>query len=84
MKAIRAHQPGDHQVLRAEEVPVPSPGPGQVLLRIEAAGVNYIDVYERTGLYKVAMPFTPGKEAAGTVEAVGEEVTGVRKGDRVV
>jgi NADPH2:quinone reductase len=84
VKAVRVHQLGSDQMLRLEDVPVPSPGPGQVLIRVEAAGVNFIDIYERTGVYKVALPHTPGKEAAGTVEAVGSDVTLVRKGDRVV
>ncbi|MGH7321580.1 MAG: alcohol dehydrogenase catalytic domain-containing protein, partial [Candidatus Rokuibacteriota bacterium] len=83
MKAIRVHAPGGPEVLRYEEVPQPVAGAGQVLVKIEAAGVNYIDVYQRAGLYKVAMPFTPGQEAAGVVVAVAPGVTDVRVGDRV-
>jgi NADPH:quinone reductase len=70
-------------VLQVEEAEVPSAGPGQALLRIEAVGVNFIEVYHRTGLYKMPLPFTLGTEAAGTVEAVGPGVTTVRAGDRV-
>ena len=83
MKAIRVHAPGGPEVLRYEEVPHPAAGAGQALVKIEAAGVNYIDVYKRTGLYKVATPFTPGQEAAGVVVAVGPGVSDVRVGDRV-
>ena len=81
MKAIRVHATGGPEVLRYEEVPVPVPGPGQLLVRVEAAGVNFIDVYHRTGLYRVQLPFTPGREVAGTVEGFGEGVTGFRIGD---
>ncbi len=84
MKAIRVHTTGGPEVLRLEEVAPPAPGPGQILLRIEAAGVNFLDVYHRTGLYPVPLPFTPGKEAAGVVERVADGVTAVRAGDRVV
>jgi NADPH2:quinone reductase len=83
MKAIRVHETGGAEKLLYEDIPVPSPGPGQALVRIRAIGVNFIDVYFRTGLYKSPLPFTPGMEAAGTVEAVGEGVTGVKLGDRV-
>lgn len=83
MKAIRIHETGDAGVLRLEEIPVPTAGPGQVLLRVEAAGVNFIEIYQRTGLYKTALPATPGTEAAGTVEAIGPGVTTARPGDRV-
>lgn len=74
MKAIRVHAPGGPDALRYEEIERPVPGPGQVLVRIEAAGVNFIDVYQRTGHYKVPVPFTLGQEAAGTVAAVGPGV----------
>lgn len=84
MKAIRVRGTGGPEVLRLEDVPVPAPGPGQVLIRVEAAGVNFVDVYQRTGLYPVPLPFTPGREAAGTVERIGEGVTTCRPGDRVV
>jgi len=83
VKAIRVHAPGGPEALRLEEIPLPAPGPGQVLIRVEAAGVNFVDVYHRKGLYPVAFPFTPGREAAGVVERVGEGVTTCRAGDRV-
>ena len=84
MKAIRIHRLGGPEVLTLEEVPDPQPGEGQAVVRIEAAGVNYVDVYFRTGLYKMpALPFIPGQEAAGTVVAVGSGVTDVAVGDRV-
>ena len=83
MKVIRVYQPGDASVLRLEEAEIPRPGPGQALLRIEAIGLNFVETYQRTGLYKVAMPFAPGSEAAGTVEAVGPGVATVKPGDRV-
>jgi NADPH2:quinone reductase len=84
MKAIRVHSLGGPEVLTYEEVPDPEPGEGQALVRVEAAGVNFIDVYFRTGLYRgPAPPFVPGQEAAGTVLAVGPGVTGIAAGDRV-
>jgi len=83
MKAIRVHAPGGPEALRYEDVAQPSPTAGQVLVEVEAAGVNYIDVYQRTGLYKVATPFTLGQEAAGVVSAVGPGVTDPKPGDRV-
>src|SRR6059036_878230 len=83
MKAIRVHAPGGPETLRYEDVERPVPGPGQVLVKIEAAGVNFIDVYQRTGLYKVPLPFTLGQEAAGTVAAVGPGVAEPKVGDRV-
>jgi NADPH2:quinone reductase len=83
MKAIRIGQHGGPEVLKIEEVAPPVPGEHQALVRIEAIGVNFIDVYHRTGLYKVSPPFTPGMEAAGVVESVGKGVTEVQPGDRV-
>jgi len=83
MKAIRVHAPGGPDAMRYEDVERPVPGPGQVLVKIEAAGVNFIDVYQRTGLYKVPVPFTLGQEGAGVVTAVGSGVTDVRVGARV-
>ena len=83
MKAIRVHAHGGPEVLQYEEVPQPAPGRGEALVRIAAAGVNYIDTYHRRGLYQVPLPFTPGVEAAGVVEAVGPEVSEVQVGDRV-
>ena len=81
--AIRIHQTGGPQVLQWEEVEVGEPGPGQIRLRQEAAGINFIDVYHRTGLYPQPLPFTPGVEGAGVVEAVGPDITAVKIGDRV-
>ena len=84
MKAIRIHAHGGPEVLQLDEIPVPVPGPGQALVRIEAAGLNFIDIYHRTGLYKVQLPYVPGQEGAGVVTAVGPDVAGVATGDRVV
>lgn len=81
--AIRVHEHGGPEVLRWEEITVGEPGPGQIRLRQEAAGLNFIDVYHRTGLYPQEMPFTPGVEGAGTVQAVGPDVTDLKVGDRV-
>ncbi len=83
MKAIRVRETGGPEVLRLEELPTPELGPGEVLVRLEAIGVNYIDTYKRKGLYPVPLPFTLGEEGAGVVERVGEGVVGVRPGDRV-
>ena len=83
MKAIRIHEYGGPEQLRYEEVPTPRPGIGEALVKVEAIGLNYIDVYHRTGLYPGALPFTPGLEAAGVAEAVGEGVKEVKVGDRV-
>jgi NADPH2:quinone reductase len=82
MKAIRVQSPGGQDVLKYEEVSEPKPGPGQALVKLHAIGVNFIDVYHRTGLYKLPLPFTPGMEGAGVVESVGADVT-VQPGDRV-
>lgn len=83
MKAIRVHATGGPEVLRVEDIPTPTPQPGEVLIRVEAAGVNFIDIYQRSGAYKLATPFTPGQEAAGTVATVGAGVSGFAVGDRV-
>jgi NADPH2:quinone reductase len=83
MKAIRIHAHGGPEVLRYEDVPVPVPGAAQALIRIEAAGVNFIDIYHRTGLYPVQFPYTLGQEAAGVVTALGPGVSGVAVGDLV-
>jgi NADPH2:quinone reductase len=83
VKAIRIHRLGGPEVLQYEDVPVPTAGQGEALVRVEAAGVNFIDVYRRTGLYKVELPHTLGQEGAGTVDAVGPGVTDVAIGDRV-
>jgi len=81
--AIQVHQTGKPDVLQWEEVEVGDPGPGQVRIRQEAAGLNFIDVYHRTGLYKQELPFTPGVEGAGIVEAIGPDVDHLKTGDRV-
>jgi NADPH2:quinone reductase len=83
VKAIRVHAPGGPEALRYEDVPDPQPQPGEAVVRVEAAGVNFIDVYHRTGLYKAAMPVTLGQEGAGTVLAVAPDVHDLAPGDRV-
>jgi NADPH2:quinone reductase len=83
MKAIQIHSTGGPEVLQLEDLPIPEPGPGQVLVRVEAAGVNFIEIYFRKGVYKTALPFIPGSEAAGTVEELGPGVTGFAAGDAV-
>jgi NADPH2:quinone reductase len=83
-KAIRIHAFGGPEVMRWEDVPAPEPGPGDALVRHEAVGLNYIDVYFRTGLYKTSLPAILGMEAAGIVAAVGDGVSSVKPGDRVV
>ncbi len=83
-KAIRIHATGGPEVLRWDDVPKPEPGPGEILLRHEAIGLNYIDVYFRTGLYKMPnLPAVLGQEGAGVIEAVGADVTGLQVGDRI-
>ncbi|MDE8344246.1 MAG: alcohol dehydrogenase catalytic domain-containing protein, partial [Acidocella sp.] len=82
-KAIRMHEVGGPGVLKWESVPTPQPGPTEALIRHAAVGLNYIDVYFRTGLYKTALPATPGLEGAGVVLAVGAEVKDLEVGDRV-
>jgi NADPH2:quinone reductase len=83
MKAIRVHENGGPDVLQYEDVTEPQPRRGEALVRLAAAGINYIDVYRRTGMYPVPRPFIPGTEGAGTVTALGDGVTGVAVGDRV-
>lgn len=83
MRAIQVHETGGPEVLRLVEVAPPEPGPGQVRVRVAAAGLNYIDTYHRTGLYKLDLPFTPGMEFAGTIDALGPGVTGWAVGERV-
>ena len=80
---ISAKQHGGPEVLEYEAYDVPAPGPGEALVRHAAIGLNYIDVYHRTGLYPGALPLTPGMEGAGTVEAVGPGVTDLAPGQRV-
>ncbi len=84
MKAIQIHSTGGPEVLELVDLPIPEPGAGQVLMRIEATGVNFIEVYFRKGVYKAALPITLGSEAAGTVEELGPGVTGFAAGDAVV
>jgi NADPH2:quinone reductase len=83
MKAIRIDGFGGPEVLRLVDVPDPSPGPGQIVVRVEAAGLNFVDVYHRTGLYPNPLPFVPGTEGAGVVTGLGPGVTAFREGDRV-
>ncbi|MBZ5591384.1 MAG: quinone oxidoreductase [Acidobacteriia bacterium] len=83
MKAIQVKETGGPEQMQVVDIPVPQPGPKQALVKVAASGVNFIDVYFRTGLYKADPPFTLGMEAAGVVEAVGPDVREVRPGDRV-
>ena len=82
--AIRIHRPGGPEAMVWERVEVPAPGPGEAQLRQTAIGVNYIDVYYRTGLYKLDLPAVMGRSGLGVVAEVGSDVDGVRPGDRVV
>ena len=83
MRAVRIHEYGGPEALRYEEAPLPEPGPGQARVKIEAAGVNFIDIYHRSGQYPGQFPITPGMEGAGLVDAVGPGVTEVKVGERV-
>jgi NADPH2:quinone reductase len=83
MKAIRVHKYGGPEVLAVDDMPVPEPKVGEARVKLEAIGVNFIDVYQRTGLYPLQTPFTLGSEGASVVDAVGEGVTEIKKGDRV-
>jgi len=83
MKAIRIRESGGPERLEVEELPSPDPPPGHVRIRVVAAGVNFIDIYQRTGLYPVELPYTPGLEVAGEVDAIGPGVSRLRVGDRV-
>jgi NADPH:quinone reductase len=83
MRAIRVSKPGGPERLVPENVPLPEPGPGEARIRVEAAGINFIDVYQRTGRYPGSLPFTPGMEGAGVIDALGEGSEGVSIGDRV-
>ncbi len=83
MKLIQVHKHGGPEELQLTDAPTPTPAAGQAVVHVAATGVNFIDVYFRTGLYKADLPLTPGSEAAGTVDSVGEGVTNVKPGDRV-
>ncbi len=83
MKAIRVHALGGPEVLTYEDVPEPTPRAGEALVKVEAAGVNFIDIYQRVGVYKLTLPLTLGLEGAGTVTALGTGVSDIRVGDRV-
>jgi NADPH2:quinone reductase len=83
VQAVRIHETGGPEVLRVEEVDVAAPGAGEVCIRQTAIGVNFTDTYNRTGLYKQKLPIVLGHEAAGIIEAIGEGVQGLKKGDRV-
>jgi len=83
MIAIQIQQTGGPEVLKLADLPIPEPGPGQVLIRVEAIGVNFIEIYFRKGVYKASLPLVPGSEAAGTIEELGPGVTGFKDGDAV-
>jgi NADPH2:quinone reductase len=83
MRAIRVHELGGPESLRLDVVPDPVPGPGEVLVRLEATGVNFVETYQRKGVYPMKLPYIPGEEGAGTVAAVGPGVEDVRVGERV-
>jgi NADPH:quinone reductase len=83
VKAVRVHHTGGPEVLTYEEVPKPTPGAGQAVVRVNVVGVNFVEVYQRTGLYPTPLPFSPGSEAAGTVDEVPDDVTTVKVGQRV-
>ena len=83
MKAMQISNPGGSDVMTYTDLPKPEPGEGQLLVKLEAIGVNFIDTYQRSGLYKLPLPFSPGNEGAGVVESVGAGVSGYSAGDRV-
>ncbi|MDJ0752759.1 MAG: quinone oxidoreductase [Ardenticatenaceae bacterium] len=83
MFKIQVHETGAAEVMRYEEVPKPNPGKGELLIKVQAAGVNFIDIYHRKGLYPLPLPFTPGREIAGVIDAVGEDTAGYQVGDQV-
>jgi len=83
MQVVRIHQHGGPEVLQVEELPTPEPGPGQVRIKVAAAGVNFIDIYHRSGQYQMPMPFALGREGAGAVDAVGDGVADLAVGDPV-
>ena len=82
MKAIRVHEHGGPEAMQIEEMSVPRPGAGEALVKLAASGVNFIDIYQRTGRYPAPTPYTPGSEGAGVVEAVGAGAAEVAVGDR--
>ena len=82
-KAIRFHRQGGPEVLQVDDVPVGEPGPGQIRIRHTAIGVNFVDIYQRSGLYPMQMPATGGNEGVGIVDAVAKGVKDVKAGDRV-
>jgi len=84
VKAVRVHETGGPDVLRFEDVSDPKPGAGELLIDVEAIGLNFIEIYQREGLYQLPRPFTPGSEAAGTVRTIGDNVRDFKVGDRVV
>lgn len=83
MKSVRVHEFGGRDALKVDDVPVPEPGDDEARVKVEVTGVNFLDIYQRMGRWQGAMPFTLGQEAAGVVDAVGPNVTGVKVGDRV-
>lgn len=82
-QAIVVNEPSDASGLVPAEIPVPAPGPGQLLVKIAATGVNFIETYQRSGVYAVDYPFTPGTEFSGVVEQIGDGVQNYKVGDRV-
>ena len=86
MRAVRVHQPGDVSALQVEEIDIPEPGAGEARVKVQFAGLNFIDTYQRSGQYKLPLPFTPGVEAGGAVDALGPgaaEASGLAVGQRV-
>src|SRR5215510_7861538 len=83
MRAIQIQSNGGPEVLALADLPTPEPGPGQLRVRLAATGVNFVETYQRTGYYPMSLPYVPGAEGAGTVSAVGPDVSGVSVGDRV-
>src|SRR3954471_936144 len=83
MKAVRIHTPGGPDAMKYEDAPQPEPKAGEALVKVDAAGINYIDVYFRSGQYKATLPMTLGMEAGGTVTAIGSGVTEVKVGNKV-
>ena len=84
MKAIQVREQGGPEVLRLDEFDIPPPGPGQAQVELASIGVNFRDIYQRSGVYKMDLPYTPGSEGAGLVTRVGSDVDQVHVGDRIV